>query len=691
MNTIKTTIILVTFLLSFTLNAQNVEFEKENFKSNKDGLKEAKKNIEAGNDLYALANRGSYRQALEFYIKANTFNPNNDVLNFKIGTCYLNSIQKSKCLEHFKKAFELNPKIDPDIYFNLGRGYHLNLEFDKAIEYYNKYKQTLSPKDLQTRKAVINKRIDECNVGKKLVAEPVRVFIDNMGTAVNSSYPDYSPLISADESMLIFTSRRENTTGGERLPEDGQFYEDIYVSYKTNGKWTDAKNMGKPLNSNDNDATVGLSADGQQLFTFLGKKNGGDIFVCELKGDVWSAPEDKPMRKYINTDYHESSASFSYDGKTMYFVSDNPTNNFGMHDIFMSYWEVKDKRWGKPINIGNVINSEYEERDVFMHPDGRTIYFNSTGHETMGGYDIFESTLQDDGTWSKPKNMGYPINTPDDDRFFVMAANGRHGYYSSDKVGGFGEHDLYLITFLGPEKPLVQSGEDNLIASLVNPISETIIGDVVEIKTNRLTILKGTIKDALTLNPVEAEIEIVDNEKNAVISTSISNSTTGKYLVSLPSGKNYGIAVKAKDYLFHSENFIIPAATNYQEITKDILLNKMAVGSKIILKNIFFDYAKATLRPESSAEIDRLASLLNEFPTTRIEISGHTDNQGSEKTNLTLSENRAKAVVNYLIAKGISTSRLEFKGYAYYQPIAPNDKEEGRQQNRRVEFKVLSK
>ncbi|MFH2140935.1 MAG: OmpA family protein, partial [Bacteroidota bacterium] len=165
----------------------------------------------------------------------------------------------------------------------------------------------------------------------------------------------------------------------------------------------------------------------------------------------------------------------------------------------------------------------------------------------------------------------------------------------------------------------------------------------------------------------------------------------GKYLVSLPSGKNYGIAVKAETYLFHSENFNIPEATNYQEITKDILLNKMDIGSKIILKNIFFDYAKATLRSESFPELDRLVKLLTDFPTSRIEISGHTDNQGSLKTNQTLSESRAKSVVDYLIGKGISQSRLEFKGYAYFQPIATNDNDEGRQQNRRVEFKVLSK
>jgi len=271
-----------------------------------------------------------------------------------------------------------------------------------------------------------------------------------------------------------------------------------------------------------------------------------------------------------------------------------------------------------------------------------------------------------------------------------MAANGKHGYYASDKDGGIGSHDIYLITFRGPEKPTVQSSEDNLLAN-VAPVMETVMEKSVEIKTTRLTILKGTIKDAFTSKPVAASIEIVDNDKNQVISVQKSNSATGKFLVSLPSGKNYGIAVKAKGYLFHSENFDIPAATSYQEITKDILLNKLAVGTKIILKNIFFGYAKATLRPSSEAELERLLKLLNDFPTLRIEISGHTDNRGSLKTNTRLSEARAKAVVDYLIGKGIDAGRLEYKGYAYFQPVATNKTDEGRQKNRRVEFKVLSK
>jgi len=288
-----------------------------------------------------------------------------------------------------------------------------------------------------------------------------------------------------------------------------------------------------------------------------------------------------------------------------------------------------------------------------------------------------------------PVHGGLAFSNPGDDRFFVLSGSGKHGYYASDKTGGYGSHDIYMITFLGPEKPLVQSNDNILIASIANPISETFMEKAVAVETMRLTILKGTVIDAFTKEPVEASIEIVDNDKDEVVTIQKSNSKTGKYLVSLPSGKNYGIAVTADGYLFHSENFDIPEATNYQEVYKDIALSKMAVGTKIVLKNVFFDYAKATLRSASFPELDRLFELLNEFPEMRIEISGHTDNKGSRTTNERLSTARAKSVVAYLVKKGIAAGRLESKGYAFDQPIATNDTKEGRQQNRRVEFKVL--
>ncbi|MCX7955467.1 MAG: OmpA family protein [Bacteroidales bacterium] len=673
---------LSTCIYSYT---QEVNIKKEDF-ANKNDYKLAKDYLDEA-EKYFLLGRGGYRQALDLYLKVYKYVPNNAMLNYKIGVCYLRSIQRNKSLDYFKKAYSLNPAITDDLVFLLATAYHLNYEFDKAIEFYNKYKNMLSPSDLQLKRKEIEKRITECNNGKELVKNPVRVFIDNLGPAINTQYPEYSPLITADESMLLFTSRRPDTYGEGKDPEDNLYFEDIYVSYNYGQGWLQAKNVGKPLNTKNNDATVGLSPDGRKLFTFNGKENNGDIFMSELKGSEWEEPNDKTLKKYINTPYHETTASFSFDGKIMYFVSDRP-GGYGGHDIWMSRWDSEKKQWGPPVNLGPVINTEYDEEGVYMHPDGRTLYFSSRGHNSMGGFDVFKSTLKDDGTWSEPENLGYPVNTPDDDMFFVMAGSGKHAYISSVREEGYGDLDIYMITFRGPEKPPLLHSEDQLLANIA-PVGESNISEKVEIKTMRLTIVKGIISDGFTQQPIEASIEIIDNVKNEVVFVTQSNVQTGRYIVTLPSGRNYGFNVRAEGYLFHSENFDIPPATGYQEIIKDIKLNKLKVGEKVILRNIFFDFGKATLRPESYAELDRLVKLLNDYPTMRIEIGGHTDNVSSLQFNQKLSEARAKAVVDYLISKGIAPSRLEYKGYAFLQPIAPNDTEEGRQQNRRVEFKVL--
>ena len=238
---------------------------------------------------------------------------------------------------------------------------------------------------------------------------------------------------------------------------------------------------------------------------------------------------------------------------------------------------------------------------------------------------------------------------------------------------------------------MILNNEDNLLASLAAPVKEIVSAPTILIKEAQLTISKGKITDALTQKPLEATIEIIDNQKNLVIASFTSNSSSGNYLVSLPAGKNYGIAVKKESYLFHSENFDIPITAAFQEVVKDVALSNVTVGSKIILKNIFFDYGKSTLRPESTNELERLTKLLNDIPTLKIEISGYTDSKGSAEFNQKLSESRAKAVVDYLVKAGIVTDRLTFKGYGKEQPIATNDTDEGRQLNRRTEFKILSK
>ncbi len=682
-------ILFFTLVLISTLSfGQNVEFDKSNFPNDKDGLKEAKKNLKAGDELY-YQGVAFYKEAIEHYEKAQKFNPNNADLNFKLGNCYLESMHQYKALPFLEKANKLNPNLDPSIHYSLGRAYHIDEQFQQAIFEFNLYRGKL----LNTNDVYAIKRIDlqirQCHNAIELVKNPIRVFIDNLGGNINTKYNEYGAVISADESEMLFTARRPNSTGGKIDPMLNEHYEDIYESTRQeDGTWSKAVQLNKPVNTDNHDSNSGVSADGQRLLIYYGKRGNGDIYESVLEGETWGKPE--ALSKKVNTkDYHESSACYSPDGNSIYFVSDKP-GGIGEHDIYVTTRDEKGK-WGEPMNLGNVINTVHNEEGVYMHPDGKTLYFSSEGHNSMGGFDIFKSVYDaETKTWSKPENIGYPVNTPGNDVFFVVSADGRHGYYTSASEDGFGLRDLYVITFLGEEKPMVLNNEDNLLACRVAPVEEMVVAPTVVVKEAQLTILKGVVTDYLTKEVLEAEIEIVDNEANKVIATFRSNSATGKYLVSLPAGKNYGIAVKKEGYLFHSENFDIPKTSAFQTVEKNIELKNLKVGNKIVLRNIFFDLDKATLRPESTAELNRLIKLMNDVPTLKIELGGHTDSQGSKTYNQSLSERRAQAVVDYLTKNGISADRLVSKGYGEDEPVATNETKEGRQQNRRTEFKILA-
>jgi len=498
----------------------------------------------------------------------------------------------------------------------------------------------------------------------KANADTVKITITNLGKTINTPYPEYAPVISADGEMLVFTSRRPVTE--KEIKKAKMSMENVYISdYDAKKKkWTDAVRLSEPVNQEGrHNSAIALSNDGQQMLLYRDDESGnGDIYESHLMGNSWTAPVklDEP----VNSKNHESSASISPDRRTIYFVS-NRKGGQGGRDIWMCTFN--NNKWDKAENLGSVVNTAEDEEGVFIHPDGKTLYFSSKGHNSTGGYDIFKTT-NENGKWAEPKSMGANINTPDDDLYFVLAANGQTGFYSSAKPGGLGDKDIYEIHFtpLKPKKEKTAEGP-------------------------QLTLLKGIITDEDTKAALEADIEIVDNVKNQTITTIKSNSSSGKYLVSLPSGKNYGIIVKVKGYLFHSENVDIPYSAGYQEIVKDVQLKKLEVGKSIVLNNIFYDFDKTTLRPESMSELERLVQLLNENPTLTIELSSHTDNKGTDEYNQKLSQQRAQSVVNFLIAKDINKTRLIAKGYGEIVPVATNDTEEGRQQNRRTEFKILSR
>jgi outer membrane protein OmpA-like peptidoglycan-associated protein len=642
------------------LIGQNIPFDKTNF-SDKEGLKAALKNIQEG-DAFYFSN--IYSKALEKFSEANTFNPKNAELNSKIGDCYLHTGEYKKAQNSLEKAYQLNPDMDGFFLYLLGKTYHVNNNFESAIDLYKKAKSKGSKLNSSALESA-SKKIEECEFGKDLVASSVKVIITNVGNLINSTNHEYVPVITADESEMFFTSRRENTTGGKRDYAIDDYYEDIYYSTKEKDAWSEAVNIGSPINSEFHDATVGLSIDGQKLFIYRDNAKGdGNILVTERTGNSWSDPEELPSP--INSKHQETSACFSYTGKTIYFVSDRP-GGFGGKDIYKSDIDEKGK-WGDAQNLGATINTAFDEDAIFLHADGKTLYFSSKGHQTMGGYDIFKS-VNEKNKWSTPVNLGYPINSADDDVCFVLAANGKYGYYTSEKAEGQGKKDIYKLTFeVKDDKP-------------------------------RLTLLKGIVYDSKSKELLSAQIEIFDNTENKLVSAYHSNSATGKYIVSLPAGHDYGISVRKEGYLFYSQNINIPDTAAFQEIKKDIGLDKIETGKKVVLMNIFYDYNKSSLRASSFNELDKVVELLNKNPKMKVELGAHSDSRGSDAYNLKLSQDRAQSCVDYLTSKGINKARLNAKGYGESKPIisetdinnlkTDEEKEKAHQQNRRTEFKIL--
>jgi outer membrane protein OmpA-like peptidoglycan-associated protein len=601
------------------------------------GFSQEDKLIKKGDELFK---ESDYFAALKAYEKAYEINKTNGYTNYRIAKCYLETSHKNKALQFAFDAVKYAEKPFSDMYFTLARTYHLSHQFDKAIEFYQKSDPG------NQNKRIISKFISECVYGKQYTSNPVNVKITNAGPLINTEFQEYLPYITADMSRLYFTSRRPGSIGKKDV--DGAFFEDIYVSNNKGGAWDAPKNAGSPLNSTGHDACVGISENGQTMFVYKGI-NGGDIYTSELRGEKWTTPVAMPL----NTEFFETTACLSPDERTLFFVRKILT---GSRDIYICNRTIGGA-WSKPKKL-DVINTEFDEDAPFIHPDGKTLYFSSKGHRSMGGYDIFKSTKTAAG-WSVPENLGYPINTAGEDVYFVLSADGKIGFYSSDKDEGYGDQDIYSIRM---------------------PVSE---------KEPELALIKGTIKDASSGKAIEADITITDNETKETVAKFASNSTTGEYLVSLPSGRNYGVIIEKENHLFYSENVFLQSAEGYKEIRKDIRLVSAVAGAKVILKNIFFESGKFDLRPESALELQRLVKLMRENPGIKIEISGHTDNVGEPAANQTLSENRAKQVLDYLVSNGINKNRISAKGYGTTTPLAPNDTEENRKLNRRTEFKIL--
>jgi outer membrane protein OmpA-like peptidoglycan-associated protein len=621
-----------------------------------------------------------YKKALELYLQAIDSNPDDAAINLKIGLSYLYSETKSKAAKYISKSYRLNPNINDEIDYHLGVAFQNTNEFNKAIEHFEQFKKKKSG-----LAAIADKKISECQIADSLSQYELNVVIENMGQGVNTSLHDYSPIISSDGNTLIFTSNRSDD---EKLIKAKKNFEDIYWSKKSGNSWDTPKKISPNLNQEYNDAAASLSPDGKTLFLYY-EEGAGDIYISRFENGDWTKPT--PLNKNVNTSmYWETSASITADGKRLYFASNRP-GGLGELDLYVSELDAKGQ-WAKAVNLGPVINTVENEDAPFIHPDGVTLYFSSDGHPNLGNSDIFVSTLAG-GKWKKPENLGWPINTWEYDGFFTVSADKKKGYYSTMKEGGIGETDIYSITFLEPKykpkpKPVVVAQEKKVEKPKNNDFIDPLVLASRDKKV--VTILRGKVIDETTAAPLGATISLVDNETKKLLFRVTTDPANGDFEVVIPHGGNYGLATEKAGYLFNSINFNLPAFAELQEIDTHIIMVRAEVGSKVILKNIFFDVGKSELKKESLAEVEKIQELLLGNPNLKVQINGHTDNTGNATSNKALSLKRAAAVVDFLAAHGVTSSRLSAKGFGSERPIVSNDDETGgRELNRRTEIEII--
>jgi flagellar motor protein MotB len=535
------------------------------------------------------------------------------------------------------------------------------------------------------------KYLEECKAAGEITKDTLRIAINSLGSGINSNADEYAALLSADGKAIYFASRRQLSKSSTRF-DDARFDENILYSTRIGDGWGLPVPAGKNLTSKYCETPLFLSPGGEELYIYAGYENGGDIRKSLKKKGEWKKPESVSFN--INSNGIETSMTFSPSGQEVWFVSDNGKEGFGGKDIF-SIKKLDEKKWSKPVNAGPGINTKWDEESIHFSASGDTLFFSSMGHSTVGGFDIFFSVKDSTGKWSDCVNFGYPVNTSWDELFYFRPDSaGKSFYFASNRPESMGGLDIFSGSFLPPvpviipepPKPAPVAIRDTIvIIKEITPPPAPVIQAPVEI----IFFLTGKVKDSETGEPVLAKIDIIDLTTDAVIATTASSDVDGTFRIKLPEKKSYLATIRGTGFLSDMKRINIPSTFTGDTYNLDVSLVKVKVGRKVVLNNILFETGKSVLTSGSSAEIDRLFTILTDNPLMKIEISGHTDKTGSEPVNFKLSEARAKAVVDYLVKKGIVTTRIEFRGYGSLQPIADNATAAGRSKNRRVEFKIL--
>ncbi len=558
-------------------------------------------------------------------------------------------------IPYLEKAYELDKEAFPGMEFFLGDAYFKTGEYEKAIPFYHTFLEGEKGKKENFTKAAINLR------KAKFAAEAIKDSLSfdpvNLGKNINSERDDYLPFLTADDQYLIFTARRPETTGGFD-PRLQDYPEDFFYSEFENGSWQKVKNLGPPINTPNNEGAASITQDGKTIFfTGCGREGGlgsCDIFVSRMVNGQWTEPEN--LGANVNSREWDSQPCLSHDGKTLYFASTRPGGK-GLRDIW--YSSFVNGQWMPAQNLGEPVNSPGNDTSPFLHADGISLYFASDFHPGFGAKDLFVSHRNSEGGWSDPMNLGYPLNTLAEESNIFISANGKTGYINSYRDGGLGKSDLYKFTL------------DNRIQPEV------------------ATFLRGITRDSVSLEPVKANIWLIDVETGDTIREVISGANDGKFLMSLPLNKAYAAFAEAEGYLFVSKHFYLKNLEKNPFFDLIIDLPPIQEGSKVVLNNIFFETGDYSLKEDSYAELEHLLSFLNNNKGLKIEIQGHTDNIGSDENNQQLSQLRAEAVQAYLISKGVQKDRVLARGYGETQAVTTNETEEGRALNRRTEFKVL--
>ena len=596
-----------------------------------------------------------FPKAIDYLNQAQSKDPDYADIYIMKGDIFNFTLRSDSAMVNYQRAIDLIGDPDPMLYYIAGNEGAKCGEYEYALKTLQHFLQTgLQYSDVLPE---VQKTIANCKFAIEAKKNPMQYELVNLGSTINSEWDEYLAAITADDEQIVFTVKRPRDKGtvcAFCLNE-----EDLYASRKSVGEWLPREALSAPVKSGYNEGAQCLSPDGKYLLYTMCDADFGmgscDLYWVKRIGDRWSRPRN--FGAPVNTSSWESQPSMAADGMTVYFASSR-AGGFGGMDIWKTTMTAEGE-FSIPENLGPAINTPGDDAAPFIHSDGRTLYFASNGRVGMGGYDLYYSTLQADGTWSEPVNMGYPINSPADEINIFINASGTVAYIASDKDGGFGGLDLYSFVL-----------DDQL-------------------RPNPVTYIKGHVRDAFSGEPLAARIEMIDLNTKQLLTSTSSDPQTGSYLACVHTGGNILLNVSHPDYPFFSENFQIEKTyTELSPYLKDISLQPTDVGTVVTLKNVFFDFDKTELKPESFVELDKLVSYLQQN-SLRIEIGGHTDNQGSDEYNDRLSENRAKAVYDYLVQKGIPANRLQYKGYGMRVPVADNSTEEGRAANRRTEFKII--